>query len=57
MILDECSHMSATEEILNGNSKFFKLDIPAGKEINYIINLEKRNYRKIYLQKYKASRY
>ena len=41
MILDECSYISAIEEILNGKSKFFKLDIPAGKEINYIINLEK----------------
>ena len=40
--LDKCSYISAIEEILNDNSKFFKLDIPAGKEINHIVNLEKR---------------
>ena len=33
--LDKCSYISAIEEIL-------KLDIPAGKEINHIVNLEKR---------------
>ena len=42
VILDKCSYISAIEEILNGNSKFSKLDIPAGKEINHIVNLEKR---------------
>ena len=42
VILDKCSYISATEEILNDNSKFSKLDIPAGKEINHIVNLEKR---------------
>ena len=42
MILDKCSYISAIEEILNDNSKFSKLDIPAGKEINNIVNLEKR---------------
>ena len=41
-ILDKCSYISAIEEILNDNSKFSKLDIPAGKEINHIVNLEKR---------------
>ena len=40
--LDKCSYISAIEEILNDNSKFSKLDIPAGKEINHIVNLEKR---------------
>ena len=40
--LDKSSYISATEEILNDNSKFSKLDIPAGKEINNIGNLEKR---------------
>ena len=30
------------EEILNDNSKFSKLDIPAGKEIKHINNLDKR---------------
>ena len=42
MILDKCSYISSIEEILNDNSKFSKLDIPASKEINHIINLEKR---------------
>ena len=42
VILDKCSYISAIEEILNDNSKFSKLDIPAGKEINHIVNLEKR---------------
>ena len=41
-ILDKCSYISAIEEIINDNSKFSKLDIPAGKEINHIVNLEKR---------------
>ena len=41
VILDKCSYISAIEEILNDNSQFSKLDIPAGKEINHIINLEK----------------
>ena len=42
VILDKCSYISAIKEILNDNSKFSKLDIPAGKEINHIVNLEKR---------------
>ena len=42
VILDKCSYISAVEEILNDNSKLSKLDIPAGKEINHIVNLEKR---------------
>ena len=42
MILDKCSYISTIEEILNDNSKFSKFDIPAGKEINHIVNLEKR---------------
>ena len=41
VILDKCSYISAIEEILNDNSKFSKLDIPAGKEINHIVNLDK----------------
>ena len=32
--------ISAIEEIVNDNSTFSKLDIPAGKEINHIANLE-----------------
>ena len=46
MILDKCSYcyyISVIEEILNDNSNFSKLDIPAGKEINHIVmDLEKR---------------
>ena len=42
VILDKCSYIIAIEEILNDNSKFSKLDIPASKEINHIVNLEKR---------------
>ena len=42
MILDKYSYISAIEEILNDNYKFSKLDISAGKEINHIVNLEKR---------------
>ena len=42
VILYKCSYISAIEEILNDNSQSSKLDIPASKEINYIINLEKR---------------
>ena len=42
VILGKCSYISAIEELLNGNSKLYKLDIPAGKEINHIVNLEKR---------------
>ena len=42
MILDKISYMSVIEEILNDHTKFSNLDILAGKEINYITNLEKR---------------
>ena len=41
VILDKCSHISAIEEILNGNSKFSKLGILSGKDINHMINFEK----------------
>ena len=50
VILDKCSYISAIEEILNDNSKFSKLDIPAGKEINHIVNLEKRITSELHLQ-------
>ena len=53
MILDKCSYISAIEEILNNNSKFSKLDIPAGKEINHIVNLEKRITSELKLLKVK----
>ena len=42
VILDKCSYISTIEEILNGNSKFSRIKIPAGNEINHIVNLEKR---------------
>ena len=42
MILDKYSYISAIKEILNDNYKFSKLYISAGKEINHIVNLEKR---------------
>ena len=42
VILDKISYISAIEEILNDHTKFSNLDILAGKEINYITNLEKR---------------
>ena len=41
VMLDKISYISAIEELLNDHTKFSKLDIPAGKEINYITNLEK----------------
>ena len=42
VILNKISYISAIEELLKDHTKFSKLDIPAGKEINYITNLEKR---------------
>ena len=42
VIIDKISHISAIEEILNDHTKFSNIDIPAGKEISYITNLEKR---------------
>ena len=33
VILDKCSYISVIEEILNDNSKFSKLDIPAGRRL------------------------
>ena len=41
-ILDKCSYVSAIKGILNDNSKFSRLDFFAGKEVNHIVNLEKR---------------
>ena len=54
MILDKCSYISAIEEVLNDKSKFSKLDIPAGEEINHIVNLEKRITSELKLLKDKA---
>ena len=42
MILGKCSYINTIEVIFNDNSKFPKLDIPASKEINPIINPRKR---------------
>ena len=42
VILDKISYIRAIEEILNDHTKFSNLEIPAGKEINYITNLEKK---------------
>ena len=42
VILDKWSYIRAIEDILNDNSKFSKLNIPAGKEINRIVNLGKQ---------------
>ena len=53
MILDKCCYISAIEEVLNDNSKFFKLKIPTGKEINHIVNLEKRITSELKLSKVK----
>ena len=39
-VLDTISYINAIEEILNDHTKFCNLHIPAGKEINYITNLE-----------------
>ena len=41
VILDNISYIRAIEEILNDQAN---LEIPTGKEINYITNLEKKNY-------------
>ena len=40
--LDKISYISAIEDLLKDHTKFSKLDIPAGREISYITNLEKR---------------
>ena len=44
VMLDKISYIRGIEEILNDHTKFSNLEIPAGKEINYITNLEKKNY-------------
>ena len=42
VMLDKISYISAIEEILHDRTKFSNLDIPAGKKISFITNLEKR---------------
>ena len=39
---DKTCYKSAIEEILNDHTRFSNLDIPTGKEINYITRLKKR---------------
>ena len=41
VILEKNSYISTIEEILNDNTKFSNIDIPAGKEVNFITDLEK----------------
>ena len=53
MILDKYCYISAVVEVLNENTKFFKIGIPAGKEINNIVNLEKRITSELKLLKVK----
>ena len=42
MILEDRSYVSAIEEIMKDNTKFSKLNIPSGQEINHIVNFGKR---------------
>ena len=42
VILDRISYISVIEEVLNDHTEFSNLDIPAGKDINYVTNIEKR---------------
>ena len=51
MILNKVSCIKAIEEILNEHIKFSNLNIPAGREINYITSLEKRNSSNLKLSK------
>ena len=51
MILDNCSYISAIEESVNDNTKFSKLDIPTGKEID-LISEQKLLKHKEFINKY-----
>ena len=42
IVIDQTSYISNNEKILRDHTKFSDLDIPTGKEISYITNLEKR---------------
>ena len=53
VILDKISYTSAIKEILNNHTKFSNFGIPAGKETNYITNLEKRITTDLQLLNYK----
>ena len=52
-MLDKQYLISPIEEILNDKSKFLKLDILAGGEINHIVNNKKRITSELELSKYK----
>ncbi|XP_057292667.1 uncharacterized protein LOC130621400 [Hydractinia symbiolongicarpus] len=39
---DDIKHIVAVESLLDDDTKFAKLNIPPGKDINYIINIENR---------------
>ena len=52
-MLDKQYLISAIEENLNDKSKFLKLDILAGREINHIVNNKKRITSELELSKYK----
>ena len=54
LILGKCSYLHTIEEIVNDKGKFSKLDIPAGKEINHIIHLEKIIFSELRLLKHMA---
>ena len=34
-ILDKCSYISEIEEIISGNSNFYNLGVPAGKDFDH----------------------
>ena len=42
VILDKIFYISVIEKIFTDHTKYSNTDIPTGKEINYISNLEKR---------------
>ena len=46
VILDTISYISAIEEILNNHTKFSNLDIPAGKEKNYLWSQATKRWKK-----------
>ena len=52
-MLDKQYLISPIEEILNDKSKFLKLGILAGREINHIVNNKKRITSELELSKYK----
>ena len=53
VMLDKQYLISAIEENLNDKSKFLKLDILAGREINHIVHNKKRITSELELSKYK----